>query len=122
MNRFALIPLLAATLAAPATAGAANHPHPTHGIGSAVLKYNWRGGKATTIPQPPDKPCTFQNRLDIEIIDGVWFECSCEALMVGTVCDWYEVTSPAADPQAARRIKRHATRISLIVARPAVVS
>ncbi len=58
---------------------------------------------ATRPAAPPARPCTFQNRLDIEIINGVWFECSCEALMVGTVCDWYELTSPA---QAPKRIKR----------------
>lgn len=57
---------------------------------------------------PPDKPCRFENRLDIEIIEGVWFECSCERLMVGTVCDWYEITSSAEDPQhKTKRTKTH---------------
>ena len=35
------------------------------------------------------------NSTKLVVINGVWFECSCEALMVGTVCDWYEITSAA---------------------------
>lgn len=78
--------------------------------------------RAPLAADPPNKPCTFQNRLDIEIIGGVWFECSCEALMVGTVCDWYEITSAAQEP--ARKIKRAKPhhRIVIRIAHPAVVA
>jgi len=71
---------------------------------------------------PPSAPCDFQHRMDIMVIDGIWFECSCEALMVGTVCDWYEVTSPAHDPN--EKVKRTAKHRRIIVhARiPAVVA
>lgn len=46
----------------------ADTPHPTHGIGTAVIKYNWRGGHATapkrlahlTICVAYVKPCSAQ--------------------------------------------------------------
>lgn len=74
---------------------------------------------------PPERPCTFQNRLDIEILNGVWFECSCEALIIGTVCDWYEITSAAQEPAASRKVNRAKPkhrRIAIHVAHPAVVA
>lgn len=58
----------------------------------------------------PTGPCeTEDDALNIEIIDGVWFECSCEHMRFGPpVCEWYEITSPAQDPRALRRwLKRH---------------
>lgn len=77
---------------------------------------------------PPDKPCHFDNRMDIEIVNGIWFECSCEALMVGSVCDWYEITEPAHDPHSPPKLKRAAKakakhrRVVIHAALPAVVS
>ncbi|HXJ48679.1 MAG TPA: hypothetical protein VNF91_05880, partial [Candidatus Acidoferrum sp.] len=41
--------------------------------------------------------------------EGVWFECVCEALMIGTVCDWYEL-GPAPDAEAARKSWRYVSR------------
>lgn len=82
--------------------------------------------KAPRSANPPARPCTFQNRLDIEIVGGIWFECSCEALMVGTVCDWYEITEPAHDPHHAPTLKKHAKpkhrRVVIHAAIPAVVA
>lgn len=49
MRRLALAALLAGALVALLVVpvyGAASQPKPTHGIGTAVLKYNWRGGHA----------------------------------------------------------------------------
>lgn len=62
---------------------------------------------------PPSEPCDFDHRMDVIVVHGVWFECSCEALMVGTVCDWYEITSsaPEADRLALRRLVRSPKRI-----------
>jgi len=62
------------------------------------------------IHAPPADPCTFQNRMDLQITsEGVWFECVCEALMIGTVCDWYEL-GPAPDAVTARKSWRYVSR------------
>jgi hypothetical protein len=58
----------------------------------------------------PTGPCeTEDDALSIEIIGGVWFECSCEHMPFGKpVCDWYEITSAAQDPRALRKwLRRH---------------
>lgn len=106
MNRFALIPLLAATLAAPATASAANHPHPTHGIGSAVLKYNLRGGHATLKLAPPIQ-CTMANRLDVFVDeDNIMWACECEALKTMHICHW-QVIGGVESTEARKYLRRH---------------
>lgn len=54
---------------------------------------------------PPGAECSesFVGALHIDE-DGTWFECVCEVLKYGPpVCDWYEITTPAQDPQALRR-------------------
>lgn len=37
----------------------------------------------------PDAPCTVDNRMDVAIVDGMFFECQCLALASGFQCDWY---------------------------------
>lgn len=58
---------------------------------------------------PPSGPCNGEHVGDLEIIQGVWFECVCEQrVFTPPTCDWYEITSPAQDPQTLRRwLKRH---------------
>lgn len=60
---------------------------------------------------------------DLEIApDGTWFECVCELhVFTAPDCTWYEITSPAADPQRlkrltplARRQRRLARRVVII--------
>lgn len=67
----------------------------------------------------PVGPCeTEDDAMNIEIIDGVWYECSCEHMPYGKpVCDWYEITSPAQDPRALRKwLRRHpAMRLRITV-------
>lgn len=59
---------------------------------------------------PPTSPCNWSHRMDLEITgDGIWFECVCEALQMGTVCDWYEL-GPAPDATAARKSWRYVSR------------
>lgn len=39
----------------------------------------------------PDAPCNLANRMNIFIAeDGTLYECVCEALASGHVCDWFE--------------------------------
>lgn len=37
----------------------------------------------------PDSPCTLASRMEIYFVDGELWECICEALKDGHVCDWY---------------------------------
>jgi hypothetical protein len=90
------------------TAQARADTPPTHGISTAVMSIN---GHASEVHAPPEAPCRFENRMDLAITDeGIWFECVCEALLIGTVCDWYEL-GPAPDAAAARKHSwRYVTR------------
>lgn len=59
----------------------------------------------------PTGPCDEDHILDIEIIDGVLFECSCDQrIFVANDCEWMEITSQAYDPQRAKPLKRHKHR------------
>jgi hypothetical protein len=43
----------------------------------------------------PDAPCTLASRMDIYVgPDGTFWECVCEALKSGHVCDWYATSEP----------------------------
>lgn len=81
--------------------------------GSAVARAAVPNGTRSPVPKSsglPTGPCeTEDDALNIEIIGGVWFECSCEHMPFGRpVCDWYEITSPAQDPRSLRRwLKGH---------------
>ena len=57
---------------------------------------------APPVHAPPSAPCNSDHIMDLFITDdGVWFECVCERLPMGLVCDWYEL-GPAPDAKAAR--------------------
>jgi hypothetical protein len=70
---------------------------PTHGIGTAVIKLNPDYGGT----------CNFAHRMDIQIIDGVWFECMCIALANGWDCAWVELPEPAVTGLRKRIKVRH---------------
>lgn len=57
---------------------------------------------------PPTSPCENADHVgNLEIIEGVWFECVCEKrIYTPDTCDWYEITSPAVDPTQLRKWKR----------------
>jgi hypothetical protein len=60
---------------------------------------------------PPSAPCDEDHILDIYIIDGVLFECSCDQrLFVENDCEWMEITSQADDPMRFRRVVKWAKR------------
>lgn len=81
--------------------------------GSEAARGAVPNGTRSPVPKTaglPIGPCeTEDHALSVEIIDGVWFECSCEHMPFGKpVCDWYEITSPAQDPRGLRKwLKRH---------------
>lgn len=82
-----LILILAAALALPAAAAAQDLP---------------------PVGDFPDRPCTLASRMDIyHAPDGTIYECVCEALVAGHVCDWYE--QGWAEPLPAAR--KHRRRI-----------
>lgn len=54
----------------------------------------------------PDAPCNLSSRMDIYIgPDGTLWECVCEALKAGHVCDWYD-QGPVAGARNSRLRKR----------------
>lgn len=121
MKRLALTALLAAALVAPASAGATNHPHPTHGIGTAVLKYNWRGGHATSAAPGH---CSWQlNGLEVD----EWI-CLCSRVewsdgVREIVCQWHLTsTTDEARPVRANVKPRTHQRVVRMYAVPAVVA
>lgn len=53
----------------------------------------------------PDAPCNLASRMDIYIgPDGTLWECVCEALTTGHVCDWYD-QGPVNRARLLRRVK-----------------
>lgn len=73
---------------------------PEHGTAAT----NVRAPVVRSIVAPPTSPCDEDHILDIEIINGVLFECACDHMMFGPpVCEWQEITSQADDPQRFRR-------------------
>lgn len=75
-------------------------------------------GDAAQLPPSgpfPDAPCTMASRMDIYIgPDGTLWECVCEALKAGHVCDWYD-QGPATAARNARRRKRALVRLHVRV-------
>lgn len=69
----------------------------------------------------PSGPCDFEHRLDLEIIDGVWFECVCSALVNGWDCAWYDVGEAAvASRKPIKRAKKLPAKKLRLVVRPVV--
>lgn len=72
----------------------------------------------------PDRPCTLASRTNFyHAPDGTIWECVCEALSSGHVCDWYE--QGWAEPLATRkhRIPRpHHARIRVSAAPRLVIA
>lgn len=57
----------------------------------------------------PSGPCDEDHILDIEIIDGVLYECSCDQrIFTENDCSWQEITSQADDPMRFRRVVKRA--------------
>jgi hypothetical protein len=70
----------------------------------------------------PQEPCNLAHRMDIAIVDGMFFECQCMRLLVGYQCDWYLVAG-VSSAKLSRKIKHPAKkRVSIRVAHPAVVA
>lgn len=75
----------------------------------------------------PQGPCDENHILDIEIIDGVLYECGCDKrIFVPDDCGWQEITSQAEDPMRFRRLIRialaHHHRVIRIYVLPAVTA
>lgn len=75
----------------------------------------------------PVGPCNEFHVGDIEIIEGVLYECGCNVrLFIPNDCGWEEITSQAEDPMRFRRIVRRARalhhRVIVIHTLPAVVA
>lgn len=83
------------------------------------------GHAASTAKAPPivwpDSPCDLAHRMDVAIVDGMFFECQCMRLLVGYQCDWYLVAG-VSSAKLSRRIKRPVMRVMVHAARPAVVA
>jgi len=61
----------------------------------------------------PDRPCTLANRMDFyHAPDGTLWECVCEALKTGHVCDWFTVGT--VKPLATRTHHRRNAHVRLI--------
>lgn len=71
--------------------------------------------------QWPQSPCNLNHRMDIAIVDGLFFECVCSRLQVNYECSWWIVAG--VDPITRKRIKRrHAPHVTRIYVRPSVVA
>ncbi len=71
----------------------------------------------------PDSECTLANRMDIAVVEGMFFECQCMRLQDGYQCDWYLVAGVESPAELRKRIKRtklHSHRV--IHARPSVIA
>lgn len=54
----------------------------------------------------PDAPCNLANRMNVYIgPDGTLWECVCEALTSGHVCDWYDQGSVRTKPRKKVRMQ-----------------
>lgn len=71
-------------------------------------------GNAEQLPPSgpfPDAPCNMASRMDIYIgPDGTLWECVCEALKAGHVCDWFD-QGPATAARNQKRRKRALVRL-----------
>jgi hypothetical protein len=69
----------------------------------------------------PQGPCNLEHRMDIAIVEGMFFECQCMRLLVGYQCDWYLVAG-VSSAKLSRKIKKPAKRIAIRAHLPAVVA
>lgn len=58
----------------------------------------------------PESPCNLDHRMDVAIVDGMFFECTCVRLHIGYQCDWMVI----AGVTASKKIKspKRITRIT----------
>lgn len=104
MKRLALSLILAGVLATP-TAQA-----DTHGISTAVIATKTQRYVMKDIVYP-DGPCDLAHRMDIAIVDGMLWECSCARLLIGYQCDWFLIAGVDTPAKKARRIRMPRPRL-----------
>ena len=76
--------------------------------------------KAASEIEWPSEPCNLEHRMDIAIVDGMFFECQCLRLLNGYQCDWYLIAG-VNSTKLKRHIKRPGKGLLVRVARTVAV-
>lgn len=71
----------------------------------------------------PTGPCNLAHRMDVAIVDGMFFECQCTRLLLGYDCSWYLVAGVDEPALSRKRVIKHPAKrhVVRIYAHPGVV-
>ena len=72
----------------------------------------------------PTAPCNLAHRMNVAIVDGLFFECTCVRLLVGYQCDWMIIGGVDEPALSRKRIVKHPAkhRVIRIYAHPMVTA
>lgn len=96
-------------------------------FGLLIVPTHAHAGTQSAAPEPdpvvwPETPCRLENRMDIAVVDGLFFECTCVRLLMGHQCDWMIIAGVASRPARRIKVKAHAKRVAIHAPLPAVVA